>query len=362
MFLKREDILYFNVDEIEVYGTFANYEKIIVWLDDDNSNIAFFEEFTIQKFDKLKDYELKIDFIYDNIPCFAFYVGTKVNDYITTRNYFKVYGSTFQVFELEVIIDFINTYLLLDAVDRKKGKKIHTLKRFDLAVDILFPIDYIVNKNFKKLNQKGTKYMGTEWELETYYIWAYKVRDNKNFLIRVYDKLKDIKLKWKQRIYPWYLQYEDITRIEIELRSQVVSFLDYEELLDMDKMFNLFIAYIKKHTKIFKNLKTQDVEKLKRINKYVDIEALKYDRILRDRYFSTYCGYSTNILEMWACPVDILIRNGFISDLTRRDIAKCIRDDELSVKEYSEGNTERNKKLCKFIYKKPIYGEEISPN
>lgn len=362
MFLKRLDIIYFNVDEIEVYGTFANYEKLIVWLDCDNSNIMFFEEFTLQKSDKLKDYEFKIDFIHNDIPCFAFYVGTKVNEYITTRNYFKVYWNAFQVFELEIIIDFINTYLILDGVDRKKNKKMHTMKRFDLAVDVLFPIDEIVNKNFKKLNQKGTKYMGTEWELETYYIWAYKVRDNKNFLIRVYDKIKDIKLKRKQRLYPWYLQYDNITRIEIEFRSQVVSFLDFEELLDTDKMFNLFIAYIKKHTKIFKNLKTQDVDKLKRINKYVDIEALKYDRILRERYFNTYCGYSKNILAMWACPVDILMRNDLISDLTRRDIPKCIVWDELSTQEYSEGNTERNKKLCKFIYNKPIYGEEISPD
>jgi len=362
MFLKRSDIIYFNVDEIEVYWTFANYEKLMIWLDDDNSNISFFEEFTLQKTDKIKDYEYKIDFIYKNIPCFAFYVGTQVNEYITTRDYFKVYGSTFQIFELETIIDFINTYLLLDGVDKKKWKKIHTMKRFDLAVDVLFPVDFIVNKKFKKLNQKGTKYMWTEWELETYYIWAYKVRDNKNFLIRVYDKIKDIKLKRKQRLYPWYLQNDNITRIEIEFRSQVVSFLDFEDLLGTEKMFNLFILYIKKHTQLFKNLKTQDVDKLKRINKYVDIEELKYNRILRERYFNTYCGYSKNILEMWACPVDILIRNKFISDLTRRDIAKSIVWNELSIEEYSEGNTERNNKYCKFIYKKPKDGEEISPN
>jgi len=362
MLLKQSDIIYFNVDEIEIYGTFANYDKLMVWLDDDNSNIMFFEEFTLQKLEGIKDYEYKINFIYNSIPCFAFYVGTKVNEYITTRNYFKVHWSAFQIFELETIIDFINTYLLLDMVDKKKNKKAHTMKRFDLAVDVLFPVDFIVNKNFKKLNQKGTRYMGTKWELETYYIWAYKVRDNKNFLIRVYDKIKDIKLKRKQRLYPWYLEKDNITRIEIEFRSQVVSFLDFEDLLDTEKMFNLFIMYIKKHTKIFKNLKTQDVDKLKRINKYVDIEQLKYDRILRERYFNTYCGYSKNILEMWACPVDILIRNDFISDLTRRDIAKCIVWEELSVKEYSEGNTERNQKLCKFIYNKPIYGDEISPN
>jgi len=84
------------------------------------------------------------------------------------------------------------------------------------------------------------------------------------------------------------------------------------------------LKYLKKHTAIFESIKTNEVEKLKRLNKTITIEELKYDQVVRQRYISTFMGYAKKILHIWACPVDILFRNLLISDLTKEDIPYCI--------------------------------------
>jgi hypothetical protein len=51
-------------------------------------------------------------------------------------------------------------------------------------------------------------------------------------LIRIYDKIADIKQKEKQYLYPNYLKEKYITRIELEFRSELLKFLKLEQLLD----------------------------------------------------------------------------------------------------------------------------------
>lgn len=343
MYLKPSDIFEFNVDEIEVYWTFSNYQLLLEWINDSNTDYLTFEWFTLKKSDKLRDYEYKIDFWKNNFPCYAFYVWKKLNSRITTRNYFKVYWSAFQIIELKEIIDFIDTYLLLDFKDESRWKSHHTCKRFDLAIDIKKDISKIISQ-FKKLEQKWTQYFWSKWELETYYIWEYQVKYNKASLIRIYDKIKDIKKKNKQILYADYLLEESITRIEIEFRTELTKNLDIHKLLDKKYLFNLLILYLQKHTKIFEKLKSMDVEKLKRLNKKIDLEELKHNQILKDRYINSFLWYSKNILKLWACPVDILIKSLVISELTKKDIILWLEGDTFSTSKYIDWLTIRDSK------------------
>jgi hypothetical protein len=319
MKLKQTDIFNFNVDEIELYGTFSNYETLIEWVNSTNSDFIKFLDFTVKKSDNLKDYHFKLEFWKNNYPCYAFYVWKQLNAKIKTRDYFIVYWSAFKIIELNEIVDFIDTYLELDYIDQKKWNRFNTLKRFDLAIDIKKDISEIV-KNFNDLTQKWAKYFWNKWELETYYIWEYKKRNNKRLLIRIYDKLKDIKQKQKQDLYGDYLLEENITRIELEFRKELISSLKLNQLLDRSYIYNLLILYLNKHTKIFDNIKTKEVEKLKATNKKVNLEELKYDDILKDRYITAFLWYARNILKIWSCPVDILLSKSVISDLTNKDI------------------------------------------
>jgi len=246
--------------------------------------------------------------------------------------------------ELSEIIDFINTYIELDSVDKNKWNKYNTIKRFDLAVDLKKNIKKDIIKNFSKLKQTGRDYFWAWWKLESNYRGVYKIRDNKAFLIRIYDKIKDIKWKNKQVLYPSYLLEKDITRIEVEFRCQVTKFINIDILLDKDYIFNLFIKYIEKHTKIFEKVKTQDVKKLKRLNKKINLEDLKYNIILKNKYIGSFLWYWKTIIKIWACPVDILLRNMVVSDLTLKDLALWVKDNKFDINEYINWSTIRNSK------------------
>lgn len=334
MYLSPKDIFNFNIDELEIYGTFSNYKTLLTWINDSNSDFITFWEYTLKKSDNLRDYLFKIDFFKNNFPCFAFYIWKKLNTKITTRDYFKVYWSAFTIIELNEIIDFIETYIEYDSIDKKNWSKHNTIKRFDIAFDLSKNLKNDIIKNFSKLTEKWTKYYWAKWVLETYYIWEYQKRFNKNFIIRIYNKLEDIKKKGKQKLYPHYLIEKDITRIEIEFRNDVTKYVKLDQLRDRDYIFNLFIKYIEKHTKLFNKLKTKNVEKLKRLNKKVSIDDLKYDQILKQRYLSSFIWYWKTILNIWSCPTEILLLNLLVSEKTIQNINLWIDNNKFDINKY----------------------------
>lgn len=343
MYLKQEDIYYFNIDELEVYWTFSNYLELLKWINNSNSDYIEFLDFTLYKSDKLRDYNYKIDFFKWDIKCFAFYVWKTLNEYITTRDYLKVYWNAFKVLELYEIIDFIDIYIELDYKDIKKWRRNNTIKRFDIAIDVKKDIKNIL-KNFKKLSQKWASFHWNTWELETYYIWEYQKKLNKWLLIRIYDKVKDIKKKNKQKLYSDYLNQENLTRIELEFRNDITKFVDLNSLLDRSYIFNLLIKYIEKHTKIFDRVKTEDVKKLKRLNKKIDLDKLKIDKVLNQRYYSSFIWYWYKIKEIWLCPINILLRNCLIKESTINSINKLINKNKFNLENLDKINKCSEKK------------------
>jgi hypothetical protein len=63
---------------------------------------------------------------------------------------------------------------------------------------------------------------------------------------------------------------------------------------------------------------------------------------VRDRYISAFLGYSKTILKIWACPVDILIRNFLISEKTLKHLNKISEDWDITKEQYSNGSHQKN--------------------
>lgn len=351
MKLNKKNIINFEVDYIELFWTLKNYKEIEKGLDSDNSNFRVFKWYTLEKSDNIQNYQYKITFWKKEVPVFAWYLWDQLNLYIETKDYFCVYGSAFTLMNLNEIIDFINENLFIDfwsqnyikEINKKMNEKREEkfiLKRVDLAIDIIKPIDKVV-KNFRKLQSKWSKFFDENWNIQTYYIWEKKNTLNKNLLIRIYDKIADIKQKEKQFLHPHYLKEKYVTRIELEFRSELVKFLYLEKLLDRNYIFSLFTSYIQKHTCIFENIKWKDI-RLKKLIKSITVQDLHSRQLAKQRYLNTFLWYSRKFLELWTCPVHILIKEWIIADFTKRDIWLSIVDWILDMKKYREWLTTKN--------------------
>jgi len=352
MKLTKNDIINFNIDYIELFGTLKNYQEVLKWIDDDNSNIRVYKWYTIAKTENIRSYRYKITFWKENTPVFAWYLWDVLNMHIETKDYFVVYWSAFNLLELNEIIDFINEnietdywskYYIRNLNKRLAEKRDYwfILKRVDLALDVIKPIWDIV-KNFRKLKSKWSKFFDDRGNIQTYYIWEKRNTLNKNLLIRIYDKIADIKQKEKQYLYPSYLKEKYITRIELEFRSESLKFLKLEQLLDKSYIFDLFTSYTLKHTDIFSKLKSDTPLKLKKLDKTITVEDLQSRQIAKKRYLNTFLWYSNKFLCLWTCPVHILLQNNIISDTTKKDIGWSIINWELNIPEYREWVSIRN--------------------
>lgn len=332
MKIKKSDILNFDIDYLEINGSFKGIKEIIKWLDSDNSNSRKYEGFTIVRDNDIKNFAYKIVFWKDDVTCFAYYEGQTLSECVVTNDYLVVYGKAFHIFSTAEIYDFVIEHLL----DIR-------LRRLDLALDVKNDISKVC-KNFKELKQKGSRFYDENGNIQTFYIWEKKNRLNKSLLIRVYDKLADIKQKELQFLYKEYLFHPFVTRVELEFRSELCKNFQFSNLLDRGYIFGLFITYILKHTNIFADFNDQTVAKLVRPKKDIDIESLEASSVLKKRYLNTFLGYSGKILELGNCPVDVLIRHGIISDTTIEDIGWSIEGGKFKIENYKFGITNRNVK------------------
>lgn len=313
MKLNKKEIYYFWVDYIEVVWTLKKLEEINFWFwFNEGNKKEIFPWFVVRRENKVTNYEYKIVFNYKWTDCYAYHIWQE-NWAITTHDYLAVYWIAFVIFpELSEIIEFINTEI--DVI---------WLRRFDLALDVLIDIKYI-HKNFNKLKQKGSIFFWDEWEVQTFYIWEKKKKNNRYKLLRVYNKKEDLLIKKRQRFYPDYLTKDNVTRIEIEIRSELAKNCTLESLLDRGYIFDMYLTYMNKYTDIFKGFKYEET-RLNQINKKVSIENLKSDQYLKSRYVNIFRWYAKTILEIGWCPTDLLLKDNLVSDDTRKDIGMSIK-------------------------------------
>ena len=335
------DFLNFDIDHIEIYGTFKDYQNLFLWLDGDNSCFRRLWEYEFEKTDKLKNYQYKVTIRKDWRTLFAWYRWDQLNEYIETRDYFVAYGTAFQVLSLPEILDFIDEYIAIDYADMRKKKKSHTLKRLDMALDINKDIKQILSK-FKDLKQKWSKFFDERGNIQTYYIGEKKPTKNKALLIRVYDKIADIYQKEKQEYYPEYLIEDFVTRIELEFRSESLKHVQLSQFLDRSYSFWIFCLYLWKHTKLLKKFEDEDAEKFPRYDKRIDMEDLTHRQLTRNRYVNTFLWYAKKFKALRGCPIDILLRENIYNDMTIDDILLASKEWIFDREKYVNGVTQRN--------------------
>lgn len=325
----RNNIFNFWIDYLEVYWELNCIRELVKGLDADNSNFSHFEDFTVTFDDNIRNYEYKLTFFKNNVPCFWYYRWVMINDFVETKDYICFYGSAFRVLGEKYILGFIRDNIAYEKV-----------KRFDLALDITLPIQNILNE-FKDIKQTGSKFFWAGGAIETVYI-GQKKRTNKQTLIRIYNKIADIYAKEKQNLLAEYLNHEYVTRIEIEFREEISCNIDILQFYERKYLLDVFYSYISKHTDIFKNIEYERIY-LKRLKKDFDPESVDSARMIGDKYRKMFMSYARKILK-YSCPVDILLRNDLVSSTTQKDIVLSIQNWKLDLEFYRLWATIRNSK------------------
>jgi hypothetical protein len=285
-------IIHFWLDHLEVYWTCKYEWDLFEKLDFDNSNYWELDEYTFTK-NEVPRYEYKILFTKDNYSLFAYYkwIPRGERNPIATKNYIVVYSTAFKLLEYEEILWFLEFNFVLG----------HN-RRFDICLDINMWIEELL-ESFEKL-ETGREYKKS-WKLETRYIWEVKNSLNKRQLIRIYDKQKDIIEKKKIKLYWDYFDYENVTRVEIEVRQELAKNRSYYDIFDNSLLIGIFKNYIYKHSKLFDCI---DWDKITLFKKQETIDPEKFQWL----YYKTqrkniFIWHAKTIHKMWFCPVRILI-------------------------------------------------------
>lgn len=304
----EENIFHFWLDTLEVYGTFKD-EDFIDW-DQGPKLVKIINWFYIKRY-TVDKYLYKMVFFKDEEDLknsrnilFSYYKWIQLQA-IPTKDYIIVHWTWFRMLTEDRILLFLDQFNLTKT------------KRFDMACDITIDIQLIL-ETFWELKQRWATFNGQWWEVETRYIWEKQKTKNKRQLIRIYNKLADIKAKKKNHLYSDYLLNNYMTRVEIEVRSELAKNIHYVDLFNAKIIFQIFRNYIYKHTKIFEELESE-WEKLTLYSKKVEeIDPELYQSTYyRDKRRTIFLWHAKLIFNLWYCPIRVLIEAWYIKDLTK---------------------------------------------
>lgn len=295
-----EKTLHFWLDFLVLYATF-NHEEIFKTINTKNSNIWELEDYTYSKTTP-KKYIYGIDFNYKNHKVFS-YVKWDTNLKIPTRDAITIYGTAFRVMNLEDIQYFIEWYFT-----------IFKIKRIDICIDLNDDINKVVRK-FNTKKSVWAQIYKKDKTLETLYIWNLKQSQNRRYVIRVYNKLADIKSSNKKKLYSDYFLYKHVTRVEVEIRRELAWTFDYQDLFNSESLKKLFRNYMKRYTEVFESIAEEDISLYR---KPKELSEEDYQSIYYKKHFKkAFLWYAKSVLKTWACPVLVLIAHNVIRESTR---------------------------------------------
>lgn len=316
-------ILDFRNDTFEVFGTFTDKQKAfafsnsLLWIQES------FEEFdvnySIEWLDvtystKATKYKYKLFFEYRWVNVMSYHEGTS-HWVVETKNHIRIEWKWLVLLWVDFFVNILKKYFTFD-----------WFRRLDVFVDLKLPLEEVLS-HFKELKQSWNDMFWNMGQLITHYIWKYKTSENRYKLIRIYNKLLEIKWNKTQKLYGTpYLEQKHVTRIEIEFRQELCKNITFENFQDIEFLKNLFITHIQKHTKIFDHLQTEKI-KLTRAKKKNSFDWLSPEEILTTSALRMFKWLWRNILEQWVCPLRVLIDSWSYSKQTLLDIAFSIDDD-----------------------------------
>jgi hypothetical protein len=302
--LKLNKIIHhFWLDHLEIFWTFKD-EKLFDKLDFDNSNYGEFNDYIIEKHQAPK-YAYKITFKQDNYTLFAYYKWKEKAEKqpVATKDYITIYSTAFKLLEYEEILGFIEHYLTLKHC-----------RRFDICLDLRFEINELLNNYFEKI--KTWREFKKSWKIETRYYWEMKNSKNKRQLIRVYNKKLDILEKRKFNLYWDYLLFENMTRVELEIRQELAKVRNYNDVFDNKLLIWIFKNYLYKYTKIFEEFPWEKITLYRAPKVKLDDElyqSLVYKTKKEERFISS----AKTIFNLWFCPIRVLLCEWYIKEKTR---------------------------------------------
>ncbi len=298
----EEYIYHFWLDHLEIYWTFKDEYFL------NSIEVRKIWWYDIERVNNVPKYKYKILFKRNLETLFAYYKWDKEQN-IATKDYVIVYSTGFKLILEEEIKFFLYQF------------NFWRVKRFDIAVDLLIDINSVLS-NFKELNQRWATFNWPNWEIETQYIWD-KQRRNKRQIIRIYDKIKDTQNRKKNLIYKDYLNQEHVTRVELEIRSDLAKNRYWEYLFDIQILLWILKNYLSKHTEIFDSLPWEKITLFQKIDKNIDPKKYQ-STIYRDKRNKVFIWHARSIFEMWYCPVRILLWEQLIQDSTKKFLDKDI--------------------------------------
>lgn len=330
----ENEVIHFWIDHLEVYGTFKEDRELFEKLDFDNSNYWELDDYTFTK-NEVQKFKYKIIFSKGNYSLFAYYkwIPRSKKQPVWTNDYITIYSTAFKLMEYDEIIYFLDFYLNLKHC-----------RRFDICIDLKIDIDDLL-KHFN--NYETWREYKKSWKLETRYIWEVRNSLNKRQLIRIYDKLKDIVVKKKIKLYENYLIEKNITRVELEVRQELAKNLNYKQVFHDSTILWIFKNYLNKHTDLFDNMKAGQIT-LYRPAEKIDSETFQslYYKIFRKKIF---IWHARTIYDMWFCPIRILIWEWLISPKTEEllwsYLIQLIREKEIKLKEQARSNAYKRKDI-----------------
>lgn len=309
--LKKTDIFSFRMDTFEIFGNFPEKSKCFFPL-----SLGSERELDVQyKLDtdleveystRATKYLYKLIFSFNWVSCIEYHEGTQLSANIKTRNHIAVTGKAWKLLWQQRIFRIIERYFTFEG-----------FRRLDIALDITLPITEIL-LHFSKLKQKWRTEHWPSWDIETYYIWAYKKADNRYKLIRLYNKILEIKANQTQALYSEYLKQSHITRIEIELREELCKFITWQQAKDPVWLMDTFVSNIQKHTKLFDDFQGQKI-KLTRSKKSI-LETLEPEQIMNSQALKMFKGLAKSLKEKTICPIRYLVKEWVYDIDTLRDI------------------------------------------
>ncbi len=317
-----ENIYHLGLDELELYCSFPMKEDIILEFQRNWYTSFRLWIFDVDVIDQwIKWYRYKIIFSKDNDDMFVFYQWKK-NGAVCTKDYLCVYSTWIRVLWLPEVLKLIQEYFIID----------HThpyLSRFDISVDITMPIGDVLKK-FKQVNQTGAEFYDNNGWIQTKYIGKKKATENRNSLIRIYDKIADIKAKNKYAIFSDYLNHPHMTRVELEIRQNLARNITLEEIVVEDNLKSILANYLGKHAPIFQELSDIKISLYKEMQKE-DIFLTRRE-IRKTRKMKMFFGLAKSLRDNHLCPVEELLREGIFEHRVAFLIEK-VRDVEIFLKE-----------------------------
>jgi len=298
----KTNIIHIGLDHLELFANCIHEEQLFDSLDFDNSNVGELEDYVYFK-TEVMNYAYKIMFSYEWYPVFAFYKwDSKAN--IPTKDYLVVYGTAFKILAEKDIRYFIEWYF----------ENITHLRRFDICFDTPhFVMDIL--KRFSHYKWKGASFYDENWDTATQYFWEKQKGRNKRSIVRVYNKILDIVQSKKIKLFKDYLQFDVVTRIELEIRPELAKNISYEDIWKPEIQQAIFKNYLSRRTKLFDFLPVEKLSLFKK--KDISIDSEDYQGL----YYKTqrkgiFLWLAKAIFNLWFCPVRVLIEAWYVQPKT----------------------------------------------